>query len=90
MVADHFITKWIPAPEPVLPGVVPAIPMPTTWPPVAPYVGPTREQVQELIELLKAAKRIDEATGQPDCELDAKKQLLRQMAKHLGLDVEIP
>ncbi len=82
MVADHFIKQWPPV------DTTPAIP---PWPAFpAPYTGPTKEQFQELIELLKMAKKIDAATNQPDCEIAEKKDILRQVAKHLGIEVQIP
>ena len=77
MVSDHFMKQYPSYQAPVY-----------NWP--VPYNGPTKEQFQELIDLLKAAKRIDIATGQPDCELESKKQTLRDMAKQLGIQVEIP
>ena len=47
-----------------------------------------REEVEELKKLLLAAKRFDEKTGQPDCELDEKIDLLRRVAKAVGVDLE--
>lgn len=52
-----------------------------------PYNGPTKEQFQELIELLRAAKKFDKATGQPDCEDAMKKEMLRKMAQSVGIDL---
>lgn len=77
-IADDFSRRWD---------------LPATWPTqpaVPPPNLPTRQQVEELIELLKAAKKVDDAMGQTDCEVEQKKQLLRQLAKHLGIEVEIP
>ncbi len=54
-----------------------------TWSP--PYTGPTKEQFQEFLELLKAGKKYDKATGQPDCELAEKKKLVMELAKKLGI-----
>lgn len=51
-----------------------------------PYTGPTREQFEELLKLLRAGKRYDEATGQPDCELEDKKKLLRKIAEQIGVE----
>lgn len=47
-----------------------------------------RREVQELKKLLKAAKIFDEATGQPHCEMDAKVDLIKQIAKLVGVDLE--
>lgn len=55
---------------------------------------PTREEferlkaeVAELKELLKAAKRYDERTGQPDCEMEDKIALLKRLAELVGVDL---
>jgi hypothetical protein len=55
-----------------------------------PYKGPTKEQMQELIELLRAAKKYDDATGQPDCEVAKKKAALKAVAEALGITDELP
>ncbi len=46
-----------------------------------------RKEVLELKELLKAAKKFDDATGQPDCEMDHKVKFLKQIAEALGVDM---
>ena len=74
---------------------------PKPWPtaPIAPtvpyypvpdfpeYNGPTKEQVQELIELLKSAKRFDKKTNQPDCEVEDKKKFIRELCEHFGIPI---
>jgi hypothetical protein len=47
-----------------------------------------KRQVLEMKELLKRAKAYDEATGQPDCEIDDKMDLLRKIAKAVGVDLD--
>lgn len=47
-----------------------------------------RKEVEELKILILAAKRFDESTGQPDCEMDEKIELLRQIAEMVGVDVD--
>lgn len=47
-----------------------------------------KREVEELKELLKAAKRIDELTGQADCENDEKMAVVRAVAKALGVDLD--
>ena len=47
-----------------------------------------REEVLELKELLKAAKKFDEATEQPDCETEDKVALLRKIAEFVGVDLD--
>jgi hypothetical protein len=47
-----------------------------------------RREVLELKKLLLAAKAYDEATGQPDCEMDEKVDLIRRVAEFVGVDVD--
>lgn len=47
-----------------------------------------KKEVQELKKLLEAAKKFDEATGQPDCEMDEKVKLIKAIAKLVGVDME--
>lgn len=47
-----------------------------------------RREVAEMKELLKAAKRIDEVTGQPDCEMADKVEVLRRVADLVGIDLD--
>ena len=74
---------------------------PQRWPNIVPNTGGiqwppqvTREEIealkremQELRELLLAAKKYDAATGQPDCEMGEKVLLIKQIAKLVGVDV---
>ena len=46
-----------------------------------------RKEVQELKLLLLAAKKFDEATGQPDCEMEEKVKLIKAIAKLVGVDL---
>lgn len=45
-------------------------------------------EVQELKKLLLAAKEYDEKTGQPDCEQEEKVDLIKKIAKLVGVDME--
>lgn len=47
-----------------------------------------RCEVEELKALLLAAKAFDEATGQPDCEMDEKVELIKRVAEAVGVDLE--
>lgn len=56
---------------------------------------PTREEfealkkeVEELKKLLLAAKEYDEKTGEPDCEIDEKVEVIKKIAKLVGVDME--
>ncbi len=75
------------------PGVYPA-PKPPGEPVKIEINSITREEfdalkaeVEELRELLQAAKKFDAATGQPDCEMDAKVELIRKIAEAVGVDL---
>jgi len=73
---------------------------PTQWPhvdplkPIEPQVSreefnQLKRQMEELKELLKAAKKYDEATGQPDCEQGDKVELILKLAEQLGVEISI-
>lgn len=47
-----------------------------------------RHEMQELKTLLLAAKRFDRETGQPDCEMDEKVEIIRRVADLVGVDLE--
>lgn len=47
-----------------------------------------KKEVEELKKLLKAAKEYDAATGQPDCEVEEKVEMLKQLARALGVDMK--
>lgn len=46
-----------------------------------------RAEIQELRTLLLAAKAFDEATGQPDCEVEEKVGLIKRLAELVGIDL---
>lgn len=47
-----------------------------------------KKEVQELKELLTAAKKYDEATGQKDCEAGDKVKLIKEIAKLVGVNMD--
>lgn len=47
-----------------------------------------RKEVEELKKLLLAAKAYDEKTGQPDCELESKIELIKKVADLVGVSME--
>jgi hypothetical protein len=82
MIMDHYIERWQqphPVPQPWVP-VIPAPPMPSR-----PAI--TDEEVAEFRRLLERAREHDRKNGNPDCELDEKKQLLKRLATELGIDI---
>ena len=40
------------------------------------------------LQALRLPKEYDERTGQPDCEVDEKMDLLRKVAKLVGIDLD--
>lgn len=46
-----------------------------------------KKEMEELKKLLEAAKIFDEATGQPDCEMDEKVALIKKVAEAVGVDM---
>jgi len=47
-----------------------------------------KKEVEELKQLLKAAKKFDEETGQPDCHMDDKVEFIKKLAEFVGVDLE--
>lgn len=72
----HIFPKIFPEPAP--PAVIPLFPKP--------YNGPTREQFEEFLELIRAARKFDIKTGQKDCPAKDKTDWLIELAEHLGVD----
>jgi hypothetical protein len=67
-------------------------PQPTYIPPVTPYVPaivpmPSAQEVDEFRRLLDRAREYDKKMGQPDCELEEKRQQLRNLAETLGVKI---
>lgn len=83
---------WQPAPQPK--PFVPYGPggIPTSWPPnplaTPPYNGPTKEQFEEFLKMMRSAKKLDTLLGLKDCEMAEKLKWLKTIAKHLGIDVK--
>lgn len=82
--------NWTP-PEPFMP-----MP-PNTYPPLEPIkpadvsvdeFNALKKEIEELKKLLLAAKKFDEATGQPDCEMDEKVGFIKKLAELLDVDMK--
>jgi hypothetical protein len=87
MVMDHYVEKWDRTyPKP--PTWVPYIPatLPATLP-VRSCDYPSKEEIAEFRRLLDRAREYDKRNNEPDCENAGKKQLLKEMAKRLGVDI---
>lgn len=86
-IGDYGRTAWPEpwkTPSPLNPSL-PAIPFQPYSPP---YNGPTREQFEEFLELMRAARKFDKAAGQPDCPAESKIEWMERLARHLGIDVQ--
>lgn len=56
------------------------------WPVISPSIPlPTKAEIDEFRRLLERAREYDRKNNEPDCELESKRQLLRDMAKALGI-----
>lgn len=96
MIMDDYRDRWKRPWELPLPTSIPPVqPYPSGG--LKPFTLPeiSREEFNELKaeiealkELIKAAKKYDEATGQPDCEMDEKVAMIKSLAKALGVDME--
>lgn len=47
-----------------------------------------KRQVGEMVELLKRAKDYDARNNEPECEMDEKMDLLRRVAKLVGVNLD--
>lgn len=47
-----------------------------------------KRDLEELKKVLVAAKKYDDATGQPECEQEEKVALLKRLAKLTGVDID--
>jgi hypothetical protein len=85
---DHFPKKypdWFP-PAPVVaapPIIYPQIPAGVSQE----EFDKLKEEVKKMKKLLKMAKKIDEATGQPDCEMEQKIAILKKIAELVGVNL---
>jgi len=78
---EAFPKRW--------PAVMPPAAQTVVWPGVSQAdFDALKAEVEALKELLKAAKQFDDATGQADCEMDEKVEFIKQLADHLGVDLD--
>jgi len=98
---DNFPPRWRgivhPNPWPAQPTSVPYPSQPGIpgYPLVIDTSGVSKEEfealkkeVEELKQLLKAAKKFDEETGQHDCHMDDKVDFIKKLAEYVGVDLE--
>lgn len=81
MVMDHQFDEWYKKYKPVSPGQTPNIYS-------VPRL-PSQAEIDEFYRLLERAREYDKRNNEPECELESKKQKLRDLAKELGFEIEI-
>jgi hypothetical protein len=59
-----------------------------TYPPLNPSPMPTQAEIDEFRRLLERAREYDKQHGEPDCELEEKRQRIKELADKLGVKVE--
>ncbi len=65
------------------PGVIPLAPI-QGLPPIVSF--PTKAQFEAFLDLLRAAIKFDEITGQKECQQAAKTAWIKTMCDHFGLE----
>lgn len=89
MIMDHYSDKWHElVPEPELP-YKPTVPHPFTLRPINYEPLVTDEEIREFRTLLKRAREYDKRNNEPECELESKKQRVRELAEELGIGDKI-
>ena len=86
MIADHYHDKF------VIPWQIPG-PSPDPNQLVFDVVSrfefeQLKREVENMKELLLKAKKYDEKSGQPDCENKQTLEMLRKIAKAVGVDID--
>ena len=88
---DSFPDRYpgfYPKQPPVSPSTLPGVMLPDLSQVTRQEFEALKKDIQELKELLKAAKKYDEATNQKDCEMEDKVAFIRKMAEYVGVDME--
>lgn len=90
MVGDHYRDVWT---DPNRNGwhtgpSVPNMPIILPSPISREEFDALKKEVLEMKALLKRAKEYDERNNEPECEVDEKMDLLRKVAKLVGIDLD--
>lgn len=91
MVGDHY--RDIFPQRPYWPSIEPIVAPTTTVIQLPPEItraefDQLRRDIEDMKALLKRAKDYDEKNNEPDCEIDEKMDLLRKVAKLVGVDLD--
>lgn len=86
-IGDHYGDKWEKYKD-YTPFNSPN-PLPFTFPQVSKEeFDNLKKEVEEMKELLRKAKIYDEKNNEPNCEIEDKMKLLREIAKLVGIDLD--
>lgn len=91
MIGDHYREKWHrewPVFFPVTTPTMPTISFIAVPPVSREEFDALKLQVDEMVSLLKRAKIYDEEHGEPECEIEEKMALLREVARLVGVDLK--
>jgi hypothetical protein len=87
MVAEHYEDKWrdryFPSTNPGPPSI-----FSTITPISRQEFDDLKKEVEDLKALLIRAKAYDERNNEPDCEMEEKMDLLRKVAKMVGVSLD--
>lgn len=93
---DYYKDKFVQPSWPLTWPPIDSSPYQQPLSPLSPILSPavTREEfdelkkaVEEMKNVLLRAKEYDEKTGQPDCEMEDKVDVLKKIAKLVGVDL---
>ena len=88
MIGDHYRDKWTPWVEPnTIPNTYTYTNI-TTSPTTQEQLDALKKEVLEMKELLKKAIKYDELNNQKNCEMEEKMEVIRKVAKMVGVDLE--
>ena len=91
MIGDHYRDQWQPKPW-FQPNINPGLPGGGLYGGGVPIsraeFDDLKRQVEEMKLLLARAKEYDERNGEPECEVDEKMDLLRKVAKLVGIELD--
>jgi hypothetical protein len=86
MVGDVYRDKWNESTSPYRGLAYPGAPQPPAI--SRAEFDALKKEVADMKELLKRAKDYDERNGEPECEMDDKMDLLRRVAKLVGISLD--
>jgi hypothetical protein len=88
MIGDYYHDKWYPTPTPEIPNIGVPYPLPPTPNVTKEEFEALRRDVLEMKELLKRALDYDKRNNEPHCETHAKMEVLRNVAKIVGISLD--